>query len=419
MELTLDTFTDIPAMDGGGIIDSFKYRYLEDYMTTYTLEACDKGVFDILWYNVIYNKISDYTVQFPDNGYTILHFLVFYFSIVKDNNRILDIILSSNHLSEFINIQDENGNTPLHLAVKTANDDVADLLIEKGASTKIQNNLGQTVHPVNKKDNDDEDDEEEDELVTLSTMDYDLFGKNNTGNNIISDTSDIVDIKADSIVKQDDTEDFVKEMKDLYSKMNNDTDIGTENSVQRGGEIIEGTRTLAIHQTGSSVFNKNKLVGGKPKVSNELAQIRRALNNQATAIHDTVVSTIQSEFNKSIDEAKLYKAAIYNFVKKTRPELNNYDRAVEMQRMVTDDFLNSVELKNEIEQIQQSRSSVSSEQKYTLSTKDKKSKKSKVTPDSSTDSNSESDSEIKAPKKRGRKPKSTKFEETSTSGSST
>ena len=78
------------------------------------------------------------------NNQSILHQVV----SRGDKDLVLQIIKNMerrNQLSYFINSKDSEGNTPLHIAVMNGYDDIADLLISKGADSKIEDANGNLV----------------------------------------------------------------------------------------------------------------------------------------------------------------------------------------------------------------------------------------------------------------------------------
>ena len=109
---------------------------------------------------------------FDYNNQSILHQVVsrgdkeLVFEIIKNMER-------SRQLSDFINSKDSQGNTPLHIAVINGYDDIADLLISKGADTQIEDAKGNLVvfekndSPKNVKNNNDKNCDEVKELISF------------------------------------------------------------------------------------------------------------------------------------------------------------------------------------------------------------------------------------------------------------
>ena len=64
-------------------------------------------------------------------------------ALKQNNNKIYDLLLNSSFL--YLNFQDKDGNSYLHLAVKNQNEKIVKNLIEKGINLNLQNNLGNTA----------------------------------------------------------------------------------------------------------------------------------------------------------------------------------------------------------------------------------------------------------------------------------
>ena len=91
------------------------------------------------------NKKIDNLGYQDESGSTILHYIardIGKFDISKD---LLNKILDSPDIKSVVNKQDENGNTPLHIAAKNLNHDFAEILEAKGADKEIKNKKGESV----------------------------------------------------------------------------------------------------------------------------------------------------------------------------------------------------------------------------------------------------------------------------------
>jgi|UniRef100_A0A6C0IXF0 uncharacterized protein len=67
--------------------------------------------------------------------------------LVYDNNtqKVSKFLKSIDSPENIINSHNELGKTPLHIAVKNNNQDIANILIKFGADTKIVDNKGQHI----------------------------------------------------------------------------------------------------------------------------------------------------------------------------------------------------------------------------------------------------------------------------------
>ena len=76
-----------------------------------------------------------------------------------------------------------------------------------------------------------------------------------------------------------------------------------------------------------------------------ISELSRIINNKATEIHERIVKKIEELLKISEQEARVIKAYIYNEVKNKHPELNNFDRAVEMEKKLTIEYLQTLNKK--------------------------------------------------------------------------
>lgn len=95
-----------------------------------------------------------------DNCNSVLHHLV-----LNSNNdecvRVLKKLLERSDVCQFINLQNSNGSTALHLAVSENKNDIADLLISASADMSIVNNEGLVVEKEGNRDRDSDSDSNE------------------------------------------------------------------------------------------------------------------------------------------------------------------------------------------------------------------------------------------------------------------
>lgn len=109
------------------------------------IAACKRHEFAGLSFLVRYNLITDYRVQDPETGCTVLHCIAKHYYKIPDVADVLSVILTRPDVQSFINIQDRNGDTPLHVALRTDNQVLCNLLIRAGANPRIRNRMNQYV----------------------------------------------------------------------------------------------------------------------------------------------------------------------------------------------------------------------------------------------------------------------------------
>lgn len=370
------------------------FGLFSDKMARLALEACKKGEFQVVIYFIQENLITDFSEVMPDTGFTILHYLVAYYNMIYSvDTRIESVIkkvLARDDVKSFINKQDiTNGNTPLHLAVMSKNFELASQLINAGADTKIKNNNEMFVGTDSETDVMKEVDRQS-KVSNLTEI------RNNFNNSDLDTNSDIF-IKTPSKNKTQDvsSNDKVKDMVNALFKMENkgntentisasdlpsslgktvtenNTKTGSEylaniqdtdrfldamiknyskeptESAQKGGRI-KGSRKMTSNYSSNS--RKTELsesmygltLSGGSELSDK-SELSRMIENQADKTHKRVVEKIREILGVDDITARAYKALIYAKIKSEKPELNNYDRAVEMEKLTTREVLNSFE----------------------------------------------------------------------------
>jgi hypothetical protein len=81
----------------------------------------------------------------------------------------------------------------------------------------------------------------------------------------------------------------------------------------------------------------------------DIKKISRSIINKAGEIHQRVLQKIMELMSVDDFKAKAYKSLIYDKIKKEHPELNNYDRAVEMEKLTTKEFLDTLDVNERVE----------------------------------------------------------------------
>jgi hypothetical protein len=122
-------------------------------------------------------------------------------------------------------------------------------------------------------------------------------------------------------------------------------EYGTGHNAQVGGKKYN-TRQM-------KTYSDVQFTGGSP--SSDSDELSRLVNNQASEIHDRTVKRIMELLGADMVTAKAFKALLYKKTQKEKPELNNYDRAVEMEKLATLEELEKIkkDQKSAVEEIKQ------------------------------------------------------------------
>ncbi len=135
-ELTIGTEENLEGQQGG-------FFWSSNAKTTNknVFEAMKQKDFDSVIDMVNQNMVSNYG-ETDANGNTLLHILAASYSAHPGFEGTVDSILGQNNSSNFINIQNQQGDTPMHIAVKSGNNEMAQKLDSAGANMTIPNKDG-------------------------------------------------------------------------------------------------------------------------------------------------------------------------------------------------------------------------------------------------------------------------------------
>jgi hypothetical protein len=146
--------------------------------------------------------------------------------------------------------------------------------------------------------------------------------------------------------KDKDEDEEEKKKKNLDSDLDSDSDSDSDMTTNINSDS-ENTDDK------DKVEHKNVDAPLKDAVNSDdslISEMAKRIRNQATEIHERVILKIMDVLglDKSkpdhVTKAKLYKAGIYDMVKKNHPELNNFDRAVEMEKSINEKVLKSIDI---------------------------------------------------------------------------
>lgn len=200
-----------------------------------------------------------------------------------------------------------------------------------------------------------------------------------------SNYDDDNDYKFSSLSRSNDTATSDNKDYQKYNKENTATSDYSSDS-----DNYDQSNKKASYSLNRSSGKNNKMESNNSKNNkgnnNELS---RLIQNQADVIHKRTVEKIRELLGVDEDTAKIYKAALYNKVKSEHPELNNFDRAVEMEKLATTANLDKINLKEWKEKINKAREE----------------KQSKKPNDSSSEQKNKSEETAKNTKKKSKKDK--------------
>lgn len=121
---------------------------------------------------------------------------------------------------------------------------------------------------------------------------------------------------------------------------------------------IHGERTISTFSEVTSHFSDKKYDNPVDSDGSDISDIAHQIARQSSDIHErTVMKIIEIlKLNKDkpedVQKARNYKAAIYKMIKEKNPLLNNFDRAVEMEKSITKEMLNSIDINKVTKEIE-------------------------------------------------------------------
>ncbi len=385
-------------------------------------------------------------------GETILHILVKKCNIAG-SQEVINSLLQRTDIKDFINVQDKKGNTALHIAVMNDCNELAQNLIKAGANPLIKNEAGFYIEDVEEEIKVNNASEKKSDIFIptkskMSDTEKKFLSNMIDSINTTSDAGGMTNMSITQTLKKD-SKNFTDNLlvpevsntntnydtSDILNSILENKTVASESSVSittpatpqnintsefidryladkntkevlKGGKKTKKSKNLSnqsSYYTERSLSMSNSNLTSSVNIdssesteessenssSNEMSELSRMINNQATEIHERSVKKIMEIMGVSEQEARVIKAYIYSEIKSQSPELNNFDRAVEMEKRITKEHLSKLD-KKKLKEL----SEVISEKQ-----KQKESSSSAMTSESMT-SSEESSSEEKPKKKK-------------------
>jgi hypothetical protein len=336
-------------------LGGFLFSNKSDANSTKILAAANSRDFDTVSFMVKNKLVKDYG-GVDDDKRTLLHYLAKDYEHYKNDTSLVEAVLSGGQVTNFINKQDKNGDTPLHVAVKYGNVDMASMLDGAGCDLTIKNKDGLKIEAES--DNSEEftnkmNNKSSNNMATKEDMDNVtniinkfLVNSNNADNFTYSDNNSLAM-----------STNFMNE----YSSKNTNT-----NSIQVDTENFLDEIFGKLDQTGGAkkrrVTKGNRKLNkkGKHKISRS-TELSRLVNRQGSEIHKKVLDNIMKllKLNKDkpddVEKARNIKAVMWDQVKKMPSLKSNLDKSVELEKMTNLDNLKKIDPKKGVTLREESR----------------------------------------------------------------
>lgn len=300
-----------------------------------------------------YHKFPSDLSKVNVSNKNLLHYFTLYASY---GNMVMHIsqlfkTLSKSSIKKALNKQDLFGNTSLHYSAKLGFNNLTALYIEYGADPNIRNNDGFFVEKDNNqvestenygvliglKNTPDSDTIIKIDSISHSTLLQNVRNELNDADNKVDvntvQTQDVIDNILANVKSENDAN------KDVSTEKILDDIVKTQNN-QKGGKK---SHTSKKYQELSDITPVNS-------DNSDISNIARQITRQSSDIHDRsvqkIIKLLKLDENKQEDvqKARNYKAAIYKTVKEKNPLLNNFDRAVEMEKSITLENLKAINI---------------------------------------------------------------------------
>lgn len=408
---------------GGGLLSFLEGSNEGSYATSLSIDAFNKQMPQVGCFIIRHVLNDSYSLDFSktdSNSRNLLHLLVIYSAAYLEAKKLLCEIVESQDVSRFLNTQDSQLNTPCHYALSLGMEDIVKLCADKGADLTIKNADGFSIElksiPVQQTKQNNKLPVESDIFMRDDTLD---MPKNNDSTNEMLDRliSNFVPKKNNDNgqYSTDETIGFdrnqlsnastVRERRnatgfstsqsseldsqDILNMILNDN--MQKNNQQGGGKNMSGTRKIVTYSEvsiGGSTTSDQSMSDDLDSISS----MARAVENKASEAHKRTVERIKEILGVDDEEARAYKALLYDAIKKDSPQLSNYDRAMELEKRASDksilDKLSKTDVKNMMKKIksndkekEKKKESINSSTSETR--KDKKKKKEPVSEGSS------------------------------------
>lgn len=356
-----DIRSEISNNQAGGGVLSWLFGSSDD--NNMVLKAFGDNRPDVATYLLTNNDYDSYNAQ-DRAGKTVLHYLVIFSTYNRDVARVLANILDKSDISSAINIKDSRGNTAAHYAADLGNGVLVEALKAKGADLSIKNKDGFYIGTDTEQDTERVYTRPTTKVRDVGSPSKDIFIPCGSA----ASESENLGRKLDNIVKlfvrtpaesTTDTMKFnmttktdmsVKREGDDVSTGDIDTDEFIQNVLKKfksapevpqlgggSGKSVRGTRKI-------NTYSEISFGGASDSAPSSMSEVARMIKNQATDVHERVIKKIMDIMKVDEKVARNYKAALYKKVKDKHPELSNYDRSVEMEKLATEKELKKIDI---------------------------------------------------------------------------
>jgi len=304
--------------------DSKKLQNFTNYLQTggscpcsKVLNSFRKGNIDLALY-IINEKKCCYMCS-DNDGKTILHHLVNYHFNEDCHSSLLDII-NANNASDYINMQNYKGQTPMLLAVLNENQDVALEFENAGAKKDIRDNEGNFIGS-----NEDESDANNNYIknvvnIYLPNKSIESLNSDDFVRNIQNEVTNMFDKNMESFIEESDiksdvpestlnTDNFIKLLTDRNKQIEQ---MKNEEKSSFSSDIVSDNDNMKNIQDSDLFF---KIIKEKYKDNH----VKDQLESDSGSVESSVINLPDSEVNRFVNEVTSDSNNSKFFTQKTNP----------------------------------------------------------------------------------------------------
>lgn len=323
-------------------------KFLQDIIQVYN--ETPKAIEIVLKYKLI-NTPHD-TVD--STGHNLVHHMV-----LKNDERTLVALLnyflhnSSLTKKKMLNAQNNDGDTPMHIAVRNGNEKIAKMLDEAGTNKRIKNKKGEFIESS--------EDEKQDSINLSLLNDSEIYINNSRHNKCkksmnssenLSDSERFINrLKKELGLKRN-----INETLDEMSKIKKQLNIVKSYVINNSSGMIGGNNDSSTFDIDFVDVDENIQLGGARRVNKRSTASTDSDSSksdktpkESSQIHDQVVKNfINLKFSE--EDARALKSGLYNLVKEKHPNESNLEKAKLMLKYLNDKEVVEM-LKNKVDEL--------------------------------------------------------------------
>jgi hypothetical protein len=328
-------------------------KFLQNIIQVYN--KTPKAIEIVLNYKLINTPLD--TVD--STGNNLVHHMV-----LKNDERTLVELLnyfvynSSLTGKKMLNAQNNDGDTPMHIAVRNSNEKIAKMLDDAGTNKRIKNKKGEFIESS--------EDEKQDSINLSLLNDSEIYVNSskhhkckksmNSSENLSDSERFINRLKKELGLKRNINSKNIDETLDEMSKIKKQLNIVKSYVINNSSGMIGGNNDSSTFDIDFVDVDENIQLGGARRVNKRSTASTNSDSSrsdktpkESSQIHDQVVKNfINLKFSE--EDARALKSGLYNLVKEKHPNESNLEKAKLMLKYLNDKEVVEM-LKNKVDEL--------------------------------------------------------------------